>query len=436
VDAERVMAFLRDGLPYQPIANYIERKLKNPSARAINEMYAFLEHKGMPLTPKGTFIAYKGVQSDWYSLHANKDTVVLKGKVNEQGQILNTVGETIEVERSSVDDDFRQGCSFGLHAGSLAYASGWGARVVLVDIDPTDVVSVPEDCNCQKLRCCKYTVIGEYTGPMPDTYTDEFSPRETVNQDGVKVEECSECNGFDCDCDCDGGTSCPDGCDCEDCHVAEVLTENKNSESSPNVSMKECADGNCGCESCQCNECQTQTNTCQHCGAQDCYCERNLESDPEITSDKCSHCQHAKDACICNDIEKRIISIFSQQFGYSEKYVKPTQTCAELGADSLDKVELWIAMEDEFSVEIPDEIVEKYESATVGEIIKGIKEYLSSKNNKSSIPANPCEHGFGVGMTDRLTGKYATYVRGDENAADSNQHHAYILGYLDGYAKS
>ena len=38
VDAERVMAFLRDGLPYKPIANNIARKMKNPSSRAIQEM--------------------------------------------------------------------------------------------------------------------------------------------------------------------------------------------------------------------------------------------------------------------------------------------------------------------------------------------------------------------------------------------------------------
>ena len=65
VDADRVMAFLRDNLPYKPIANYIERKMKNPSARAINEMYNFLEHKGIPLTIRGTFLTYKNVTMDF-----------------------------------------------------------------------------------------------------------------------------------------------------------------------------------------------------------------------------------------------------------------------------------------------------------------------------------------------------------------------------------
>jgi len=215
VDAERVMAFLRDGLPYQPIANYIARKMKNPSERAIQEMYGFLEHKGMPLTPHGTFIAYKGVQHDLYSIQGNKDTKVIQGKVNEQGQIFNEVGATIEVERASVDDNHLMACSTGLHAGSLSYAKGWGRRVILVEIDPADVVSVPSDCECQKLRCCKYKVIGEYTGPMPDTYTDEFTPN--ANEDDIVCDGCEErSNDCTCDDECDGCGEHPDNCTCND----------------------------------------------------------------------------------------------------------------------------------------------------------------------------------------------------------------------------
>lgn len=256
VDSNRVIAFLRDGFPYKPIANYIARKMKNPSARAIKEMYSFLEHQNMTLTPDGTFIAYKGVRNDYYSVTGNKETIVLQGKVDTNGHILNEIGATIEVERSSVDDDFRIGCSTGLHAGSLSYAKGFGTRTILVEIDPANVVSVPDDCNCQKLRCCKYKVLGEYTGPMPNTYTAEFSKTENTNSEEDVCEDCGEiicncadvcvhCNGHDCDCDCDnnichdcnnsidncncrcgctcGGTDCPNcGCGCKNCGGIEV----------------------------------------------------------------------------------------------------------------------------------------------------------------------------------------------------------------------
>ena len=174
LDAERVMAFLRDGLPYKPLANYMA-KLGNVSARVKAELYKFLEHKHMPITEEGKIIAYKGVRHDFYSKMGNTQTIVLQGEVNSKGQILNSIGSTIEVERSSVDDNYKNHCSFGLHAGSLAYAKGWADRVILIEIDPADVVSVPDDCNCQKLRCCKYKVMGEYTGPMPHAYAPEFS---------------------------------------------------------------------------------------------------------------------------------------------------------------------------------------------------------------------------------------------------------------------
>ena len=178
VDVNRLMAFMRDGFPYKPIANYISRKMKNPSSRAITEMYNFLEHMNMPITPEGFIIAYKAVETDFYSVTGNINTKVIQGKVDESGRIYNGIGETIEIERSSCDDDFRQACSHGLHAGSLAYAKGYGPRLLLVLIDPADVVSIPLDHNCEKLRCCKYKVLGEYTGPMPDAYTEEFSNQE------------------------------------------------------------------------------------------------------------------------------------------------------------------------------------------------------------------------------------------------------------------
>lgn len=177
VDVDRVMAFLRQGIDYVPIANYMVRKFANPSKRAIDEMYNFLEHKNMPLTPDGRIIAYKGVQKDFFSVSSGNEPL-LQGRRNEAGQIFNGVGETIEMLRSAVDDDFRRGCSGGLHAGSLSYAKDWvkdEGIIILIEIDPADVVSVPSDCGCSKLRCCKYKVIGIYDGPLPDAYVTDYS---------------------------------------------------------------------------------------------------------------------------------------------------------------------------------------------------------------------------------------------------------------------
>ncbi len=58
-------------------------------------------------------------------------------------------------------------------------------------------------------------------------------------------------------------------------------------------------------------------------------------------------------------IEQKVKSIIADQLGVGEEEIKPTSSFIEdLGADSLDIVELVMAMEEEFEVEIPDEEAE------------------------------------------------------------------------------
>jgi len=167
--ADKVAACYADGVPFNNVLAFFDRLNANPSRRAITELYTFLEHKSMPITPEGHFLAYKGIQLSGYSVMGNTTTVVEKGTVDEGGHILNTVGQAPRVRRSCVNDDFRVGCAEGLHAGSLNYASGWGSKVVIVKIDPADVVSIPSDCSCQKLRTCAYEVVADYKGKLSDS---------------------------------------------------------------------------------------------------------------------------------------------------------------------------------------------------------------------------------------------------------------------------
>ncbi|HXW60226.1 MAG TPA: acyl carrier protein [Myxococcota bacterium] len=71
-------------------------------------------------------------------------------------------------------------------------------------------------------------------------------------------------------------------------------------------------------------------------------------------------------------IEERVRSIISDQLGVSEDEVKPDSKFIEdMGADSLDIVELIMAMEEEFEIEIPDEEAEKIRN--VNDVITYIK---------------------------------------------------------------
>lgn len=71
-------------------------------------------------------------------------------------------------------------------------------------------------------------------------------------------------------------------------------------------------------------------------------------------------------------IEEKVRNIITEQLGVNEDDVKPEKSfIGDLNADSLDIVELVMAMEEEFEIEIPDEEAENIK--TVGDAIKHIK---------------------------------------------------------------
>ena len=73
-------------------------------------------------------------------------------------------------------------------------------------------------------------------------------------------------------------------------------------------------------------------------------------------------------------VRDKVIEIVCEQMGQSkDKVSETTSFITDLGADSLDTVELVMELEEEFDISIPDEDAEKI--ATVGEAIKYIEEH-------------------------------------------------------------
>jgi acyl carrier protein len=88
-----------------------------------------------------------------------------------------------------------------------------------------------------------------------------------------------------------------------------------------------------------------------------------------------------------SSIESRVKEIITEQLGVDEKEVTADASFIDdLGADSLDTVELVMALEEEFDVEIPDEDAEKIIS--VGDAINYIKEKIKGESEKASVEAS------------------------------------------------
>ena len=85
-----------------------------------------------------------------------------------------------------------------------------------------------------------------------------------------------------------------------------------------------------------------------------------------------------------SSIEERVKKIVAEQLGVKEDDVQESASFVEdLGADSLDTVELVMALEEEFETEIPDEEAEKI--TTVKLAIDYIKENLKSKDASGNM---------------------------------------------------
>jgi len=191
---DKLLELLESGLKLgSPFVKFVKNLLDNPSNNSVEELYDFLSYKSLPIDDDGYVIGYKGVCSDGWSKSGNTHTIVLQGEVNERGQIMNRVGDTIEVQRRSVDDNRQNQCSHGLHIGSFDYAKSWASdgQLLLVRFNPADAVSVPQDAECQKLRVCKYEILeeveveddSEIKEPYYGVYTNGFGQDEDNDYD-------------------------------------------------------------------------------------------------------------------------------------------------------------------------------------------------------------------------------------------------------------
>lgn len=209
--SRRMIEMYQDGFPIDPMIQFMERLMKNPSKRSVDQLYGFLEKNNLPITEDGYFLAYKKVREDYKDIHT--------------GTISNHIGAVIDMERNLVDDNPDSTCSSGLHFCSESYLTHFGNSgqpVMILKIDPADVVSIPSDYDGAKGRCSKYEVIAQvngdpkvaFTKAVDNTYSKPvpqavwpFATGDVVDSDeyGDDYDE-DDCDGDCAGCDCSGTT--------------------------------------------------------------------------------------------------------------------------------------------------------------------------------------------------------------------------------------
>ena len=162
---------------------FLDKLMENPSKKAVDELYLFIEACTLPITPEGNFLAYKRVGSDYMSLYTYGNAVPVD----------NHVGNLCDMPRNEVDDERDNVCSNGLHFCSYdylpAYGGSGGNRVVVVEINPKNVVSIPSDYNNAKGRTCEYIVVGEIEDWVGERITPYFTDEYDHDDEDADLDD-------------------------------------------------------------------------------------------------------------------------------------------------------------------------------------------------------------------------------------------------------
>ena len=183
---DKIVSLFEEGFDVTPLTRFLARVQNNPLITAREELYDFCEANGFMIDEDGFIIAYKKVNNRGFDIYTNT--------------MDNNVGQVVSMPREDVDPDRANECSVGLHFAAYGYAqNSYGTasanRLMVVRVDPADVVAVPQDYGRQKGRAWRYQVIAEITDGQPleqKTFSaDDFEIQADVLDDGAEVTELS-----------------------------------------------------------------------------------------------------------------------------------------------------------------------------------------------------------------------------------------------------
>lgn len=177
VIADRMLQMLFSGHDLAPLGKFLDKLMLNPLETAQNELYLWLESGNQPITPDGNILAFKNVRNDYKDIHS--------------GTIDNSIGAQPEMAREDVDPSRFHTCSRGLHFCSFGYlpnfSHAYDGHTMIVEVNPADVVAIPNDYSNQKGRCWTYKVVGEVPAEAAANFF-EGQPVVEIHEDDADAE--------------------------------------------------------------------------------------------------------------------------------------------------------------------------------------------------------------------------------------------------------
>lgn len=123
-----IIQFMEEKAPYESLIKFWKKLTNNPSYRAVNELYGFLEANNIPILSDGRILTYKVVKKASKTANYRKPGTYQYGKVSvftpkggvpqyvdiHSRTVLQSVGDVVSMPRRSVDEDKDRTCSYGL----------------------------------------------------------------------------------------------------------------------------------------------------------------------------------------------------------------------------------------------------------------------------------------------------------------------------------
>lgn len=216
----RIMEMVRLGSDaVSGYVRFLDNLHNNPSNRAVEELWGFVEACDLPITSDGCFLAYRTVNGNYMDFHSGTvlnmpadlmdehvrglySNPVIGGRRDEVTIQVVDGSTVISCPRNMVNEDKDQTCSEGLHFCSYSYLSAYGGhgsgkRVIVVKINPADVVAIPSDYNNAKGRTAKYTVMSEMEDWEGSRITPYFTDEYEADCDDEYDDEYDEEDDYD-----------------------------------------------------------------------------------------------------------------------------------------------------------------------------------------------------------------------------------------------